>query len=60
MAEAKKSGIAEEKQKNEEKLKSAILKMQKANMNEKQICDILNLTKDEMQKLIEDKKSNMV
>ena len=29
-------------------------------MNEKQICDILNLTKDEMQKLIEDKKSNMV
>ncbi len=53
MAEAKKSGIAEERQKNEEKLKLAILKMQKANMSEEQICDILNLTKDELQKLIE-------
>ena len=49
----KKSGIAEERQKNEEKLKLAILKMQKANISEEQICDILNLTRNELQKLIE-------
>ena len=29
-------------------------KMKKSNMNEKQICDILNLTKAELKKLIED------
>ena len=49
----KKSGIAEERQKNEEKLKLDILKMQKANIREEQICDILNLTRNELQRLIE-------
>ena len=34
--------------------------MQKANISEEQICDILNLTRNELQKLIESQKSNMI
>ena len=47
MAEAKKSGIAEERKRN-------IRKMKSLGINDKQICDILNLTKAELEKLIED------
>lgn len=53
MAKGMAKGIEEEKKKNLQKMKDIAINLKQMNMTNKQICDILKIDKDELEKLLQ-------